>query len=253
MGKDGVSAMPAPAPFSMDAPMGNSTIPDPATGGWMPAPQTVNPLCPTSIGGAGGCVATPLLDGAPGQPGSLNGGFRVGCVGAGNGVNGQLGSQGFGAATWAAFTAAGWAPLAGSAGGNGRVGQGGGGGAGIVADSAYPDFCAGAGGAGGCGGAGGGGGGGGGSSIAVLLYASGADFEACVLHASDGGRGGDGVFGQIGQAGGVGGASAAPAAGSTCAAPGSGGRGKRRSGCRWRWWPFGRDRVARRIHDGARH
>jgi hypothetical protein len=184
-----------PAPFGAAAPTGNlGTL----TAGGGP---TANNACPTSIGGAGGAPAATGSDGSDGQPGTSNKGTATGCAttttGGSTGAAGMPGGASAGAASWASLTASGWTPTPGQTGQAGTVGQGGGGGGSVDLTGG-----GGAGGAGGCGGAGGPGGGGGGSSIAVLLFDTTIDLEACALTAGNAGAGGAGAAGQTGQTGG---------------------------------------------------
>jgi hypothetical protein len=184
--------------FDAGAPPGQ---PGTANSGGGTTPNTCGGVAMASVGGAGGQPGPMGGDGQDGTPGPSNKGTAAGCAmgtGAGNvggpGLSGAAGSAGAGAATWAQFDEHGWVPTDGALAGAGGVAQGGGGG-GSVDNSGG----GGGGGAGGCGGAGGAAGTGGGSSIAVLVYQSSVDLEACTISTADAGTGGNGASGQVGQ------------------------------------------------------
>jgi len=188
----------APMPFSGPAPSGSTGVI--ALGG----AATANPMCPTSVGGAGAPPAPNGSDGSDGAPlingANINHGVTGPDCTSGTGGAGAAGADevaGVGASNWGTLSASGWTPSSGQPGHAGDVGQGGGGGASLDVRAG-----AGGGGAGGCGGPGGGGGSGGGSSIAVLAFHSSVDLDSCTLVASDAGNGGRGVAGLSGQAGG---------------------------------------------------
>jgi hypothetical protein len=177
-----------------------------------------------SWGGAGGKAASAgevgarggpeLGGGAPGETGTKCG---FGAEG-GNGSDALAAAPGTGAATLGHASLSGWTPVSGTAGAVGSPGQGGGGGASLNASGH-----GGGGGCGGCGGNGGIGGGGGGASIALLVFGSIVELDACSITASDAGNGGNGAAGQQGQQTvGVGGDT--PTTQNSCAG-GSGGRG----------------------------
>ncbi len=208
----------APSPFAAAAPGGNPGAAPPAGAGGAAVP---NPLCPTSIGGAGGSAKAGELDGQTGQPGASNAGTNAACIGTpseGGGVGASVttpGTVGPGASDWAAFSATGWSPTSGATGGTGSIAQGGGGGGAGAAGSVFGG--GGSGGAGGCGGTGGPPGTSGGSSIAILSYNSSITFETCTLTAANAGAGGRGAAGQSGQPGG------GPGLGGTAACSGGAG------------------------------
>ena len=224
-GMTGQSPAP-PSPYASTAPSGSPGAGPPAGAG---GAAVANPLCPTSIGGAGGSAKTGQLDGQTGQPeiGTGNAGTNAACIGtpsAGGGAGGPgttPGSEGAGASDWAAFSATGWSPTTGVVGGPGGVAEGGGGGGAAAASSTLGG--GGGGGAGGCGGVSGSPGTGGGSSIAVLLYDSAITLSSCTLTAAAAGNGGNGAAGQPGQPGGGGGAPSIGACGG--GAGGNGGNG----------------------------
>lgn len=175
-------------------------------------------------GGAGGKAASAgqigerggpeLGGGAPGEVGTKCG---FGAEG-GNGSDSLAAAGGVGAATLGHASPSGWTPASGTAGAVGSPGQGGGGGASLNSSGH-----GGGGGCGGCGGNGGIGGGGGGASIAVLVFSSIVELDACSITVSDAGNGGNGAPGQQGQqTAGVGGVT--PTTQNSCAG-GSGGRG----------------------------
>jgi hypothetical protein len=184
-----------------------ATAPDGTAGGAAvnPGGQTPNPVCATSIGGAGGKDGA--VNGAAGQvavavfpAGNTGaGGTGGGSCATGLGIDGSYGiagAPGPGAATVGTLDATGWKASDGVPGGAGGNGQGGGGGAQRLATGV-----GGSGGPGGCGGAGGTKGTAGGSSIALLVFESAVALEQSTLVAKDAGRGGNGAKGQKGQLG----------------------------------------------------
>jgi hypothetical protein len=169
-----------------------------------PGAATPNPLCPTSIGGAGGNNATAnggagVVAVAPVYPAGNSG---MGGTGGGNcavglgtdGSYGVAGAPGAGASGLGTLDATGWKGADGAPGGAGGNGQGGGGGAQRVGGGV-----GGSGGPGGCGGAGGAHGSAGGSSVALLVFQSAVALEQATLVAKDAGRGGNAAKGQMAQ------------------------------------------------------
>jgi hypothetical protein len=168
-----------------------------------PGGQTPNPLCTTSIGGAGGKDGTPngaagVVAVVPVYPVGYTGAGGPGGVScfAGDGSYGVAGTPGAGASTLGTLDASGWKGADGAPGGTGGNGQGGGGGGQKVVGGGG---VGGSGGPGGCGGAGGAKGAGGGSSIALLVFQSSVALEQSTLVANDAGRGGNAAKGQKGQ------------------------------------------------------
>ncbi len=192
--------------------------------GMIPAGGTSG-TCPGGGESSGGAGATSNgLPGAAGKPAPFGGAGGVlsaaptpcaGGVGS-PGADGEPGINGQGGAALGALAPSGWVGADGKAGSPGKVGGGGGGGAENAANGA-------GGGAGGCGGAGGGGGGAGGSSIALVIYSSEVNLNACTLIAGAPTAGGQGAGLQGGQKGGAPANAVPPAC--TGGAGGRGGRG----------------------------
>jgi hypothetical protein len=171
------------------------------------------PVCLSRGGDGGGTIfatVAPTL-GRAGEPGPLD---NRGMLGSSQGTAGDVGapgSPGKSSGRLGSFSDQGYTPAPdAAAGSDGAPGQGGGGGAAGLGDP-NANCCGGfggAGGMGGCGGKAGKGGGGGGASIALLVWDSSVNLEACRLIASDGGgggKGGNGGLGGKGQPGGLGG------------------------------------------------
>jgi hypothetical protein len=156
-------------------------------------------------GGRGGDAQGDGNVGQPSELGAGEGGVVGSCGGSPSGsgqdgANAPVAPDGDGAASRGTVGSSGWITAPGHDGDNSAPGQGGGGGAG------GPTSASGAGGGGACGGCGGKGGAagtGGGASIALLVFNSKVDVQACTLNSSAGGGGGDGAAGQDGQEGGL--------------------------------------------------
>jgi hypothetical protein len=173
---------------------------------------------PTGKGGEGGEVAS-------GCDSCVSG--ICGCnmpLGA-DGLAGDPGGNGSGAAEYGNIASSGWVAASGLQGEIGAPGGGGGGGdgtwyaCGMGGDAGW--YGGGGGGAGGCGGNGGAPGAGGGSSIALAVLDSNVALIECNLSTADAGDGSLGDVGQDGQEGGAGGS----ATGGTYSQPCAGGAG----------------------------
>ena len=144
----------APAPFSSSkAPDGNSGS------GATPGVAVPNPLCSTSVGGAGGAAHNHVDDGDTGTvaqsspfPNTATGiggqSASADCTGSSLGKSGSygpVGGPGAGATVDGILSDIGWSPSSGGIGGRGTDGQGGGGGARFastaVAGSGAPGGC----------------------------------------------------------------------------------------------------------------